>query len=178
MLILKSNLSFLNARGLKDKVKRKGIFLFCKGQKTHFIFLQETHFTEEDAAFWKMQWGDTILFSHGSSRSAGVAICLNNCLGKVVTSQSDAHGHWLTAVVNCEGIFVILVNVYGYNSSGQNKILFSNISEAVAQIKFKFNTNLVLIGGDFNLAPDEWLDRSPSSYTSHHFNTLFRIFAI
>ncbi len=120
--------------------------------------------------------GDTILFSHGSSRSAGVAICLNNCPGKVVTSQSDAHGHWLTAVVNCEGIFVILVHVYGYNSSGQNKILFSIISEAVAQIKSKFNTNLVLIGGDFNLAPDEWLDRSPSSYTSHHFNNIIQDF--
>ncbi len=166
----------MNARGLKDKVKRKGIFLFCKGQKTHFVFLQETHSTEEDAAFWKMQWGDTILFSHGSSRSAGVAIRLNNCPGKVVTSKSDAHGHWLTAVVNCEGIFVILVNVYGYNSSGQNKILLSNITEALTQIKSKFQTNLVLIGGDFNLVPDEWLDRSPSSYTSHHFNNIIQDF--
>ncbi len=166
----------MNARGLKDKVKRKDIFLFCKGQKTHFVFLQETHFTEEDVAFCKMQWGDTIVFSHGSSRSAGVAICLNNCPGKVVTSQSDAHGHWLTTVVNCEGIFVILVNVYGYNSSGQNKILFSNISKAVARIKSKFHTNLMLIGGDFNLAPDDWLDRSPSSYTSHHFNNIIQNF--
>ncbi len=107
MFSLKSRLSFcsLNARGLKNKVKRKGIFLFCKGQKSHFVFLQETHSTEEYAAFWKMQWGDTV-FSHGSSRSAGVAICLNNCPGKVVTFQSDAHGHWLSAVVNCEGILI------------------------------------------------------------------------
>ncbi len=56
---------------------------------------------------------------------------------------------------------VILVNVYVYNSSGENKILFSNILEAVAQIKSKLYTHLVLIGGDFYLAPDEWLDRSP-----------------
>ncbi len=57
---------------------------------------------------------------------------------------------WLTVKV----FLVILVNVYVYNSSGQNKILFSNISEGVAQIKSKFHTHLVLIGGDFNLAPD------------------------
>ncbi len=114
----------MNARGLKDKVKRKYIFLFCKGQKTHFVFLQETHSTEEDVAFCKMQWGDTILFSHGSSRSAGVAICLNNCPGKVVTSQSDAHGHWLTTVVNCEGIFVILVNVYVITVVGKTRFCF------------------------------------------------------
>jgi len=68
MFSLKSRLSFcsLNARGLKDNVKRKGIFLFCKGQKkSHFVFLQETHSTVEDVSFWKLQWGETILFSHG-----------------------------------------------------------------------------------------------------------------
>ncbi len=103
MFILKSHLSFcsLNASGLKDKVKNaKVYFCFVSGRRH---VLQETHSTEEDAAFWKT--GDTILFSHASNRLAGVAICLNNCPGKVVTSQSDAHGHWFTAVVNCEGIF-------------------------------------------------------------------------
>ncbi len=90
---------FIECKGTKGQSeKRKGIYCFCKWQKTHFVFLQETHSTEEDAAFWKM--GDTILFSHASNRLAGVAICLNNCIGKVVTSQSDAHGHWFTAVVN------------------------------------------------------------------------------
>jgi len=174
MFSLKSRLSFcsLNARGLKDNVKRKGIFLFCKGQKSHFVFLQETHSTVEDVSFRKLQWGETILFSHGSNRSAGVAICLNNCPGRIVTFQSDDHGHWLAAVVNSEGSFLVLVNIYGYNSSGQNKILFSKITDVVTQLKSKFKTNFVLIGGDFNLAPDEWLDRSPSSYTSHHFNNI------
>ena len=96
MFSLKSRLSFcpLNARGLKDKVKRKGIFLFCKGQKSHFVFLQETRSTEEDAAFGRRSGErQTIVFSHGSNRSAGGAICLHNCPGKIVTLQSDALGH-------------------------------------------------------------------------------------
>lgn len=38
---------------------------------------------------------------------------LTNCPGKVETSQSEVYGHWLSAVVYCEGIFVILVHVYG-----------------------------------------------------------------
>lgn len=78
-------------------------------------------------------------------------------------------------MVNSEGTFIILVNVYGYNSSGQNKILFSNITDVVTQLKSKFHTNFLLIGGDFNLAP-EWLDRSPSSYTSHHLNNIIQEF--
>ncbi len=50
MSFLKSEISFLslNARGLKDNVKRKATFLFCKGLKAHCIFLQETHSCEED----------------------------------------------------------------------------------------------------------------------------------
>ncbi len=38
----------LNARDLRDSTKRKSIFLFCKGEKAHFILLQETHSTLED----------------------------------------------------------------------------------------------------------------------------------
>lgn len=59
-----SMLSFisLNARGLKNNVKRKAIFLFCKEQKANCVFLQETHPAEADTKFWKVQWGDNIFF--------------------------------------------------------------------------------------------------------------------
>lgn len=40
--------SWLNVRGLKDIVKRKTLFLFCKGQKVHCWFWQETHSSDED----------------------------------------------------------------------------------------------------------------------------------
>lgn len=41
----------LNATVLKDNVKRKATFLFCKEQKSNFIlfyFLEETHSLETD----------------------------------------------------------------------------------------------------------------------------------
>ncbi len=46
----------LNARGLKNSVKRKAIFLFCKEQKASCVFLQETHSVLNDERFWKVQW--------------------------------------------------------------------------------------------------------------------------
>lgn len=99
MFNVKISFGSLNVRGLKELVKRKALFLFCKGQKSHCFFLQETHSSEADASFWLNQWGGKILFSHGSSRSGGVAICFNNFPGEVITHRTDTEGHWLTAVV-------------------------------------------------------------------------------
>ncbi len=45
----------LNMRGFQGA--------FQKARVTVCVFLHETHFTE-DAAFRKMQWGETVLFSH------------------------------------------------------------------------------------------------------------------
>lgn len=164
MFLLKSELSFLslNARGLKDNVKRKAIFLFCKGLKATCIMLQETHSCEEDTIFWKNQWGDEIFFSHGSNRSGGVAICLRGFPGEVVTFKCDKDGHWIAMVVNLEGSFAILINIYGYKSNVQNRILLGILTEIIADYKKLYGIRFTLIGGDFNIAPDEWLDRCPS----------------
>ncbi len=50
------SLASLNVRGLKDLVKRKALFLFCKGRKPHCLLLQETHSSEVDTKFWANQW--------------------------------------------------------------------------------------------------------------------------
>ena len=90
---------FLNTRGLKNNVKRKATFLFCKEQKCNFIFLQETHSVEADTNFWKQQWGDTALFSHGTSHSAGVMVLFNRFSGNVINHISDINGHWLMVAI-------------------------------------------------------------------------------
>lgn len=173
-----SKLSFisLNTRGLKDNTKRKALFLFCKGQKAQCIFLQETHSSEEDRTFWKSQWGDTILLSHGTNRSAGVAICFNNFPGKVIEHKTDNEGHWILVILNIEGTFWILINVYGYNVEVKNRLLFDDISNNIREFKNKYSSDNLLVGGDFNFVPDEWLDRFPTRYTTHEFNQLFSNF--
>ncbi len=87
------SLASLNVRGLKDLVKRKALFLFCKGRKPHCLLLQETHSSEVDTKFWANQWGDRILFSHGTNKSAGVAICFNRFPGDIITHRADDQGH-------------------------------------------------------------------------------------
>ena len=131
-----SKLSFvsLNARGLRDSIKRKSTFLFCKNEKAHCFLLQETHSNDLDERFWSNQWGDKIYFSHGTNRSAGVAILLNNFPGKTLATKRDSLGHWLICVfeVGCE--FLILGNIYGCNSLIQNKNMFNEVTMAIRDL--------------------------------------------
>jgi len=64
----------LNTRGIRDSVKRKAVFLFCKKSGADLILLQETHSCESDIKFWKGQWGNEIYCCHGTNHSAGVSI--------------------------------------------------------------------------------------------------------
>lgn len=52
---------------------------------------------DADVTFWANQWGDKILFSRGSNRSGGVAICFNKFPGEIITYKADSEGHWSTA---------------------------------------------------------------------------------
>lgn len=126
-----------------------------------FFFLQETHSSEEDTSFWRNQWGDTISLSHGTNKSAGVAICMNNCPAHVLEVEKDSEGHWIAVVLNIDGLAFVLVNVYGYSGQGKNKLLLERISEVIKEFKLKYPTDCILIG-DFNCAPDEWYDRFPT----------------
>lgn len=163
LLMVNVSISFgsLNVRGIKDIVKRKALFLFCKGQKCHCLFLQETHSCQADVNFWANQWGDKMIFSHGSNRSGGVAICFNRYPGEIITHEADVEGHWLAVVLKNESLFFIIVNVYGYNNDNQNKKLLQNITDLIAELKIRFPTEYILVGGDWNMAPDEWDDRWP-----------------
>ena len=81
----------------------------------------------------------------------------------MITQKADEKGHCLAAVLNIEGYCAIIMNVYGYNNTSQNRLLLLKVSEAVNQYKNCYNTNLILLGADLNIAPDDWPDRCPSN---------------
>lgn len=119
--------SSLNVRGLKNNIKRmelvtwRPFFLYCKKVKANLILLQETHSNKDDEKFWKQQWGDNILYSHGTSHSAGVMILFYRFPGKMIDYKSDEAGHWLMVVVEVFDFKMILINIYGYNNRSLNR---------------------------------------------------------
>lgn len=88
----------------------------------------------------------------------------HNCPGKVIVYKSSDNGHWL--------MFIIIGNIYGYNNINQNRELLSDVSAVIMGLKLKYSTDNIILGGDFNMVQDDWLDRFPSKFNSHHYNPI------
>lgn len=102
----------INVRGLKNIVS-----------KANCTFLQETLSGIADEKFWKQQWGDQKIFSHGTSHSAGVIMLLYRLPGKVIEHKSDTEGHWLMVVVEMHDQRFILLCVYGFVNRANNRAM-------------------------------------------------------
>lgn len=145
--------------------------MYLKSEKAQAYLVQETHSIETDERFWSNQWGDKILFSHGSNRSAGVAILLNNFPGKVTATKKDPLGHWIICVFETGDRILILGNIYGYNNHNQNKNLLIDLTNTVKDLSKDYVDYDIFMGGDFNVVMDEWLDRYPTRFQNYHYNT-------
>ncbi len=165
----------LNTRGLRDTVKRKALFLFAKQLKTDFIFFQETHSVVNDVKFWRSQWNNDIWFAHGSERSAGVATLKNNFSGNVLEVFSDPFGHFLCLLLCWNNLVFILVNIYGYNLNTENDKLFESLEERILLWFRKHPHAFLLIGGDFNITLNDFVDRWPPKQPGSS-NTILKTF--
>ena len=67
----------LNVRGLNNEKKRQTIFQWLKSSHQGITLLQETYSLERDENLWNRDWGNQIIFSHGTRHSSGVAILLD-----------------------------------------------------------------------------------------------------
>lgn len=110
---------------------------------------------------WKNQWNNDVWMVHVSERSAGILTLKNFFAGDVLHHFSDPSGHFLLMVICLNNTVVILINIYGYNSSHENDLLLEVIEEKIL-LWLNANPNaFVFIGGDFNIVPDNNFDRLP-----------------
>lgn len=63
-----------NVNGIREFVKRRKIFNLFKQKTADIVCLQETHSNLNDEKFWESEWGNQIIFNHGTNNSKGVAI--------------------------------------------------------------------------------------------------------
>ncbi len=124
-----------------------------------FLFLQETHSTANEVNFWRSQWGNDIWLSHGSEHSAGVGTLKCNFTGNILHSDTDINGHFVCQVIDFNKIILNVINVYGYNTKVGNENLFDTIEQKLLIWLNKFPNAFLLMGGDFNVALDNALDR-------------------
>ena len=111
----------MNVRGLADKNKRKDVFHWLKGKKASVYFLQETHCTDNVENIWSNEWGSECFFSNFTSKSAGVAILLNdNFEFKVIECKKIENGRILSLDIKIEENILTLINIYAYNQGNPN----------------------------------------------------------
>ena len=145
----------LNVRGMRNHVKRRKIFRFVKQKhKADIIMLQETHGDTNSEKIWSSEYGNRIIFAHGTNNSKGVAIALNkktaNSVDKICR---DMYGRYILIVCKIEGLTYCICNIYAPNTD--NAEWYEEIMDLVKQQDCIFN----ILGGDFNLVLNCETDR-------------------
>ena len=164
----------LNVRGLRLADKRRQIFYWLKKKAYNIILLQETHSTQEVESGWENEWGHKILFSHGSSQSAGVAVLFKNDFTLTVNQiKANREGRYLFMDILANEYRLTLANIYAPNEDRPE--YFTNI---YSELQSYFSLDNLILGGDFNCLLDVSLDKSGGSKIHSHPNALLEIESI
>ena len=151
-------LSTFNARGLGDNVKRKSIFNWLHNNHKGIIFLQETHSTSTMEKVWTNQWGNKIVFSHGTNQKGGVAILFSTEMQcEFKECITDEEGRILLLDLTLEGTDLILLNIYSpTKDKPQEQQQFIN---RVRNILKPYIDRNIILGGDFNICQHPEIDK-------------------
>ena len=100
----------------------------------------------EDEKVWSAEWGNNILFSHGSAHSRGVCILQNPCstLVRLCSILTDSEGRLIIAKVTMENKPFFILNIYAPTDYRDQDNFIKTISEHLAS---KTDTSKVIISG-------------------------------
>lgn len=111
----------LNVRGLGDKANHRETFNWLRSKKMSIFFLQEVHCTEENKHDCRAEWGYQVLFSCGSSKTAGVAILFNNNFDfQISKAYSDPGGRFIVCDFITNGKHLLTKSNQLYNKLRMN----------------------------------------------------------
>lgn len=66
----------------------------------------------------------------------------------------------------------MLLIIFCFVFRTQKKDLFSSLSRLIQGWKVTFKNDTIVIGGDFNVVPDLWLDHLPSRWQCHYYEEI------
>ena len=131
-------------------------------QKHRQLYFYKKPSTKNSEQTWISEWGHKILFSHGTSASAGVCILFNNnfqCDIKKV--YRDNSGRFIIVDIIIENQKITLANVYAPNTD--DPVFFNQLFQSLEQ----FEGDYFIIGGDLNCVLDLKMNKQGGNYTTH-----------
>lgn len=148
----------LNVNGLNDVRKRRLVFGSLRKFKRSIFLLQETHCRPGNARLWKSQWGSPLFLTEESGSVGGVATLFSRDLdpsfSEIITST---HHRFILTCFSLNGEEYRVANLY-MPTSDKEKNQLEILEELDAQLDISDGAHIFL-GGDFNVALHEDLDR-------------------
>lgn len=150
-----------NVKGVNEPVKRGKVLSHLKSLKADIMFLQETHLKNAAHNKLRCRWINQVYYSTFSAKTRGVAIVIKNDIPFRHTSTiADKNGRYVLVTGELHAIPIILLNIYGPNHDDPE--FYRKVFSLIPDIP---NGNLI-IGGDFNLVLDPYLDKFLSKKTT------------
>lgn len=130
-----------------------------RGGSYYKMNTQETHSSTSSAALWEREWGGSIIYSHGSQNSRGVAILLaRNFSPAIITQISDHEGRFLGADLELEDHSLSVCSIYApTQDKPKDQISFFNNMQGLVE---ELNGTDLILAGDFNCTLNPRLDKS------------------
>ena len=136
----------LNARGMRDTVKRRVVFDFVDSLHVAICFLQEVHLRDKsDVGNFSREWtkGDSV-WSVGGVHSTGVGILFGVKEIRVESSFVIVQGRILGADISWGPVKMRVVVVYGPQTPAERQDMFGLVEPHLV------TNRQVILGGDFN----------------------------
>ena len=122
-----------------------------------FIFLQETHSSDENMKAFKEDFGknDDLIFCHGASNARGVAIGICGALDYQIKHQiKDTQGRFLILQLTLGTRDYVLINFYNENIEKDQLKLLQELDTHLSTLTISLETSIAL-AGDFNFFFDQ-----------------------
>ena len=133
-------------RGLKNRRKRRGFFLFAEGVSCDVMFLQDCHLADmRDVSLFAEEWsnGESV-WGVGNAREDGVGILFKGAV-KIETSVCVVLRRVLCVDGIWNGVGVRWVNVYAPSVRARRVGFFERLAPIL------MTNRVVVFGGDFNV---------------------------
>ncbi|KAL2076888.1 hypothetical protein ACEWY4_027518 [Coilia grayii] len=138
----------LNMNGARNSMKRMELFETMKQKNIDVMFLQETHSDDFNAADWLKEFKGTVVLSHNTANSGGVAVLFEQrCTPVCYHTEEILPGRLLKIRAQYENDWYVFICVYAPTRAIDRLLFLNTLSHVLSSLD---SNEFLLIGGDFN----------------------------